>query len=182
MKSEREKMLSGELYDASDGELDEARVRARILCGRLGEVGDKERFGVVGELFGYETDCYVTPPFFCDYGVNIKVGSGVYFNFNCVVADVCEVSIGDRVLFGPAVQIYGAGHPLDAVERAGGLEFGKRVVIGDDVWVGGAAVICPGVTIGNRVVVGAGAVVTKDFGDDVVIAGNPARVIRRLAD
>lgn len=108
------------------------------------------------------------------------VGEKVFFNFNCVVLDVAEVKIGSRTLFGPNVQIYTATHPIDPVERTSGLEYAKPIRIGEDVWVGGSAVICPGVTIGNRCVIGAGSVVTKDIPDDVFAAGNPCRVIRSI--
>jgi maltose O-acetyltransferase len=123
---------------------------------------------------------WLQPPFFCDYGSNIHLGKKVFFNFNCVVLDVCEVRIGDRTMFGPAVQVYAATHPLDAAERSSGRELGKPVVIGADVWVGGGAVICPGVTIGDRAVIGAGAVVTRDVPAGVFAAGNPCRVIKTI--
>jgi maltose O-acetyltransferase len=125
-------------------------------------------------------DVFIQPPFHCDYGQNIHLGDKVYFNFNCVVLDVCEIRIGSYSLFGPSVQIYTATHPLDALERRG-KEFGKPVTIGSDVWVGGGAIICPGVTIGDRTVIGAGSVVTKDIPADVFAAGNPCRVIRQLS-
>lgn len=121
----------------------------------------------------------IQPPFHCDYGVNITLGARVFFNFNCVVLDVCRVTIGDYSMFGPAVQIYTATHPLDAATRRL-QEYGKPVVIGDDVWVGGGAIICPGVTVGSRSVIGAGSVVTRDVPDDVFAAGNPCRVIRAI--
>jgi len=121
-------------------------------------------------------------PFFCDYGTNIELGRKVFFNFNCVVLDVTPVRIGDHTLFGPEVLIYTATHPLDAEVRRAGLEFAKPVEIGADVWVGGGAIICPGVRIGARAVIGAGSVVTRDIPDDVFAAGNPCRVIRPLAE
>jgi maltose O-acetyltransferase len=117
------------------------------------------------------------PPFFCDYGANISLGKKCFFNFNCVVLDVCPVKIGEYTLFGPAVQIYTATHPMEAVLRRT-REFAKPITIGSDVWVGGGAIILPGVTIGSRVVIGAGSVVTRDIPDDVFAAGNPCRVIR----
>jgi maltose O-acetyltransferase len=126
------------------------------------------------------TDVWLEPPFYCDYGRNIALGRKVFFNFNCVILDVMAVRIGDRTLCGPAVQIYTAVHPLDAAERSRGLEFAKPVAIGSDVWIGGAAVICPGVTIGDRAVIGAGSVVTRDVPADVFAAGNPCRAIRTL--
>jgi maltose O-acetyltransferase len=124
------------------------------------------------------TGLWIQPPFYCDYGTNIKVGDKVFFNFNCVVLDVAQVTVGSRTLFGPNVQIYTATHPLDHAERATGLEYAKPITIGSDVWVGGNVVICPGVNIGDRSVIGAGSVVTNDIPADVIAAGNPCRVIR----
>ncbi|HVF80768.1 MAG TPA: sugar O-acetyltransferase, partial [Flavisolibacter sp.] len=123
---------------------------------------------------------WIEPPFYCDYGSNIKVGDNVFFNFNCVVLDVMQVVIGSNTMFGPAVQIYTAMHPMNWAQRAAGREYAKPVTIGANVWVGGGAVICPGVTIGNRCVIGAGSVVTKNIPDDVFAAGNPCRVIKEL--
>ena len=140
----------------------------------------EERGRIVSALFAQETDVWIQPPFFCDYGSNISLGKKVFFNFNCVVLDVMAVVIGNNVLFGPAVQIYAATHPIDAMERRRWLESARPVTIGSDVWVGGGAIICPGVTIGSRSVIGAGSVVTRDIPDDVFAAGNPCRVIRSL--
>jgi maltose O-acetyltransferase len=120
------------------------------------------------------------PPFYCDYGTNMKIGDKVFFNFNCVVLDVAQVSIGNRTLFGPNVQIYTATHPINFEERSSGVEFAKPISIGGDVWIGGSAVICPGVCIGARSVIGAGSVVTKDILSDVFAAGNPCKIIRHL--
>jgi maltose O-acetyltransferase len=159
--SEREKMLAGELYDPLDAEL--AARRGRDLCQAL--------FGQGGDTV------WMQPPFYCDYGTNIELGERVFFNFNCVVLDVCRVRIGGFTLFGPAVQIYTPLHPLDAGLRRQ-QEFGKPVDIGADVWVGGGAIILPGVTIGARAVIGAGSVVTRDVPAGMFAAGNPCRVIR----
>ena len=123
---------------------------------------------------------YIEPPFYCDYGYNIKLGHHVFMNFNCCILDVAEVTIGDHAMLGPNVQIYTATHPLEAKARNRGKEYAKPIRIGNNVWIGGNAVICPGVTIGNNVVIGAGAVVTKDFPDDVFIGGNPARIIKEI--
>ena len=183
MRTEREKMLAGELYDPLDAELAEARLRARDLLAVLN--GTRERDGLARlqmqtALFGSGGESvWLQPPFFCDYGTNIHLGEKVFFNFNCVVLDVCEVRIGARTLFGPAVQIYTATHPLDAELRKT-RELGKSVTIGSDVWVGGGAIILPGVTIGDRAVIGAGSVVTKDVPAGVIAAGNPCRVVRSL--
>jgi maltose O-acetyltransferase len=182
--NEKEKMLAGELYDPLDRQLSAERRRARDLCQALNETRDSEeaeRKRILNELFGYETDVWLQPPFYCDYGTNIILGEKVFFNFNCVVLDVMEVRIGSYVLFGPAVQIYSATHPLDAAKRRTGLECAKAVEIGSDVWVGGGAIICPGVKIGSRTVIGAGSVVTRDLPDDVFAAGNPCRVIREIS-
>lgn len=183
MKTEKQKMLAGELYQATDPELAAERQRARTLCRRLTEsigLGDEVRRSILSDLLGRDADAWIEPPFYCDYGANLHLGQRVFFNFNCVVLDVMPVTIGDRTLIGPAVQIYTALHPLDARERSTGLEYAKAVTIGADVWIGGGAIICPGVTIGDRTVIGAGAVVTADLPSDVVAVGNPARVVRSL--
>ena len=181
--TEREKMLAGEMYDPLDPELVAARGRARDLCQQLNatrEAEDAERRGILRNLFGTGGDTvWMQPPFYCDYGSNIELGERVFFNFNCVVLDVCRVRIGSFTLFGPAVQIYTPLHPLDAGLRRQ-QESGKPVEIGPDVWVGGGAIILPGVTIGARAVIGAGSVVTRDVPAGVFAAGNPCRVIRAI--
>jgi maltose O-acetyltransferase len=185
MRTERDKMLAGELYDPRDAELVAARARARDLCWDLNatrEADDALRRSILARLFGAGGDTvWMQPPFFCDYGVNIRLGQRVFFNFNCVVLDVCPVTIGDFTLFGPAVQIYSATHPFDAELRRK-QESGKPIAIGSDVWVGGGAIVCPGVTIGSRAVIGAGSVVTRDIPDGVFAAGSPCRVIRNIGD
>jgi maltose O-acetyltransferase len=185
MKTEKEKMLAGELYDALDPQLAQERQRCRDLCKLLNESREdqeEERRDILALLFGRATDAWIQPPFFCDYGSNIVLGSKVFFNFNCVVLDVMRVEIGSNVLFGPAVQIYTATHPVNATERRTGLEFARPISIGSDVWVGGGAIICPGTTIGDRSVIGAGSVVTRPVPADVFAAGNPCRVIRSLTE
>jgi maltose O-acetyltransferase len=178
-------MLAGELYDPLHTELVAARERARDLCWTLNATSESakdERRRLLVELFGAGGDsAWIQPPFFCDYGSNIELGERVFFNFNCVVLDVCRVRIGEYTKFGPAVQIYTAMHPLDAVARRG-KEFGRPVEIGSDVWVGGGAIICPGVSVGSRAVIGAGSVVTRDVPEGVFAAGNPCRVIRRIGE
>ena len=184
MKTEKERMLAGELYNALDSQLTRERNHCRALCRRLNassEEATEERRLILSELFGAPTDAWIQPPFYCDYGTNIRLGSKVYFNFNCVVLDVMPVVIGDHVLIGPAVQIYTATHPLDAVERRSGVESARPVTIGNDVWIGGGAILCPGVSIGDRSVIGAGSVVTRSIPADVVAAGNPCRVLRAIA-
>ena len=178
-------MISGELYDPMDPELVTLRARARDLCLTLNSSEEAEadlRRRVLVDLFGAGGDsAWIQPPFFCDYGANIRLGERVFFNFNCVVLDVCPVSIGSFTLFGPAVQIYTATHPMNAELRRS-REYAKPVSIGADVWVGGGAIILPGVTIGSRSVIGAGSVVTRDVADGVFAAGNPARVVREITD
>jgi maltose O-acetyltransferase len=183
LKTEREKMLAGDLYDPTDPELVAARVRARDLCQALNATREgeaEERRRIVRALFGAGGETvWMQPPFFCDYGANIELGERVFFNFNCVVLDVCPVRIGSFTQFGPGVQILTPLHPFEAALRRK-QEFGKPITIGDDVWVGGGALILPGVRVGSRTVIGAGSVVTRDVPDDVFAAGNPCRVIREI--
>ncbi len=184
-RTEREKMLAGELYDPFDPDLIAGRERARDLCQALNATRDaqhEERRRILRELFGRGGETvWMQPPFFCDYGTNIELGERVFFNFNCIVLDVCAVRIGDFSLFGPAVQIYTPMHPFNAELRRR-EEFGKPIDIGSDVWVGGGAIILPGVRIGSRAVIGAGSVVTRDVPDGVFAAGNPCRVIREITE
>jgi maltose O-acetyltransferase len=185
MASEKQKMLSGGLYDPTDPELVAGRRRARDLCQALNASPDSaeaERRRILTDLFAAGGDkVWMQPPFFCDYGSNIELGERVFFNFNCVVLDVCRVAIGSFTLFGPAVQLYTATHPMDAALRRK-QESGKPIEIGSDVWVGGGAIILPGVKIGSQSVVGAGSVVTKDIPAKVFAAGNPCRVIREITE
>ena len=185
MSSERDRMLAGELYDAFDSELVAARTKARDLCQALNATREDEvetRRSIVRRLFGAGGDtAWIQPPFFCDYGTNIELGERVFFNFNCVVLDVCPVRIGSYTLFGPAVQVYTPMHPMNAALRRD-REFGQPIDIGADVWVGGGAIILPGVRIGAGAVIGAGSVVTRDVPDGVFAAGNPCRVIREITE
>lgn len=180
--TEREKMLAGELYDPRDAELAHLRVIARDLCQKLNATPESDADGrrrILRDLVGAGGDSvWMQPPFSCDYGFNILLGEEVFFNFDCVVLDVCKVTIGSHSMFGPGVQIYSATHPMNAVQRRS-FELGRPVTIGEDVWVGGGALIMPGVKIGSRVVVGAGSVVTNDLPDDVVAAENPCRILRK---
>lgn len=186
MNTEKEKMLAGEPYNPMDPQLMAERRRARLLCKAFNDTRDDqsdERLRLLKELIPASGHgVWIEPPFFCDYGANITLGDQVFFNFNCVVLDVAPVHIGSRVLFGPAVQIYAATHPLSAAARRSWLEAGKPVAIGDDVWVGGGAIICPGARIGARSVIGAGSVVTGDVPEGVFAAGNPCRVMREIGD
>ena len=184
MKTEKQKMLAGELYNPQDKELSDDRLKARLLIKDLNDTREdqpEKRARILKELIpNAGADLWLQPPFYCDYGGNIKVNDNVFFNFNCVVLDVAQVTIGSRTLFGPNVQVYTATHPMNHKERASGLEYAKPIWIGADVWIGGSAVICPGVSIGDRSVIGAGSVVTKDIPADVFAAGNPCKVIRSL--
>ncbi|HET7275759.1 MAG TPA: sugar O-acetyltransferase [Longimicrobiaceae bacterium] len=185
MQTERQKMLAGELYDPMDPELVADRARARDLCQALNSTREgeqEERRHILREIFGAGGDSvWLQPPFYCDYGSNIQLGERVFFNFNCVVLDVCPISIGSFTLFGPAVQIYTPMHPFNAELRRQ-EEFGKPIEIGSDVWVGGGAIILPGVRIGSRAVIGAGSVVTRDVAEGVFAAGNPCREIREIME
>lgn len=184
MTSEKEKMLDGALYDPADPELVADRKRARELTRQYNETTlDEmtERQDLLDQLLGsIGDDCYIEPPFRCDYGYNIHVGAEFYANFDCVILDVCRVDIGRYCLLGPDVHIYTATHPLAASDRVRGPEYGKPVTIGDAVWIGGQAVINPGVTIGDNAVVASGAVVTEDVPANVVVQGNPATVVKEL--
>lgn len=186
MKTEKEKMLDGELYDPLDQQLTDERTKTRLLVKALNDSREddtEERTRILKELIPRAgIGLWMQPPFYCDYGSNMIVGEKVFFNFNCVVLDVTYVTIGSRTLFGPNVQIYTATHPVEYRERASGLEFAKPINIGEDVWVGGSAIICPGVNIGDRSIIGAGSVVTRDIPADVFAAGNPCKVIRSLSD
>lgn len=180
--TEKEKMLSGLLYDAGDPQLVHERMKARNLLQKINLYSENRREEINElclELFGSAgEDFFIQPPFYCDYGYNISVGNKVYFNFNCCILDVMPVKMGNNILLGPNVQIYTATHPMQAQDRASGLEAAKPITIGNDAWIGGSAIINPGVTIGNGVVIGAGAVVTKNIPDNVFAAGNPAKVIK----
>ncbi len=186
MVTEKEKMLAGEMYNAADPQLADERRRARDLCKSLNDSHDNElelRSQIFRNLFGSTgADVSIEPPFYCDYGSNIFLGNKVYFNFNCIILDPAAVMIGSNVLVGPAVQIYTATHPMRASERSKYLEFARPVNIGSDVWIGGGAIICPGVHIGSRSVIGAGSVVAQEIPADVFAAGNPCRIIRQIDD
>jgi maltose O-acetyltransferase len=177
-KTEKQKMLAGELY-RPDEELGAEQAAAKAWMVRYNAAlasPVSERHALLRERLGrVGKDAVIRPPFHCDYGYNISLGDGVFLNFNCVILDVVEVTIGDRTQIGPATQIYAADHPRDAETRRTGLEFGRPVRIGSDVWIGGGAIILPGVTIRDGAVIGAGSVVTRDVGPGVTVAGNPAR-------
>ncbi|WP_273126775.1 maltose acetyltransferase domain-containing protein [Bacillus weihaiensis] len=184
MKSEKQKMVDGELYVAADPKLVKDRMQARKLTRQFNQTEETEetvREELLKTLLGSTgKNLYIEPTFRCDYGFNIHVGENFYANFDCVFLDVCKITIGDNCMVAPGVHIYTATHPLDPIERNSGKEYGIPVKIGDNVWIGGKAVINPGVSLGNNIVVASGAVVTKSFPSNVVIGGNPARVIKEL--
>jgi len=177
--SERQKMISGQSYNPGDPELQADQTAAKHWMARYNaslaaSPADRrdllrQKLGEVGE------GAVIRPPFHCDYGYNIRLGRNVFLNFNCIILDVCEVEIGDLSQIGPGVQILTADHPRDPDERARGLEFGKPVRIGRNVWIGGGAILLPGVIIGDDAVIGAGSVVTRDVPAGATVMGNPAR-------
>ncbi len=182
--TEREKMLAGQLYLASDPELAAARRRARALTRQYNDTAEEdeaERFRLLQELLGsVGAGTFIELPFRCDYGTYITVGERFYANFGCVILDCAPVRIGDDVMFGPSVHVYAAGHPVEAATRIAGPEYSAPVTVGDRVWIGGGSILCPGVTIGENTTIGAGSVVTRDIPANVVAVGNPCRVLRTL--
>lgn len=179
-RSEKDKMLGGELYRANALELVEDRAATAAWLARYNATAAgnaeqlrailKERLAEIGD------GAVVRQPFYCDYGYNIRIGAGAFLNFNCVILDVVSVVIGEGTQIGPAVQIYAAGHPRDPAARRAGLELGRPVRIGRNVWIGGGAILLPGVTIGDDAIIGAGSVVTRDVPAGVTVVGNPARI------
>jgi len=180
-RTEKQKMVAGDLYSAADSELQaEAQATGTWLAEYNGAAGLspevrhrllEKRLGFIGQ------GVVVRPPFYCDYGFNIRIGRSAFLNFNCVILDICEVKIGEGTQIGPGVQIYAADHPRDPAQRRAGLELGRPVHIGENVWIGGGAIILPGVTIGQDAIVGAGAVVTRDVPSSATVVGNPARQV-----
>lgn len=181
--TEKEKMLAGQLYRSADPELRQMRRDARLKMAQFhAELDDKKRSELLRSWFGGTGEnIFIEPRFCCDYGSNIYVGENFYANFNCTFLDVCEIRIGDHAMLGPNVQLLTPLHPLNPIERQSGQEYGAPITIGDNFWAGGGAIILPGVTLGDNVVVGAGSVVTKSFGDNVLLAGNPARVVKTIS-
>ncbi|MCB9497450.1 MAG: sugar O-acetyltransferase [Fibrobacteria bacterium] len=180
--TELDKMLSGEPYDPRDPELVALRRKARLATEEFNRTSTddyEKRVDLIKRLFGSTGDSvFIEPSFRCDYGRNIHVGENFYANFDCVILDCAEVRIGKNCMLAPQVGLYTATHSLDPVQRNSGTEMARPIVIGDNCWIGGHATINPGVTLGDNVIVASGAVVTKSFGDNVVIGGVPARVIR----
>jgi len=185
MSTEKEKMIAGELYLSSDKQLVEERLQCRKVIKKFNDAEPEEiekRTEICKNLFKhFGEDAYIEPPFHCDYGYNISMGNRSYMNFDTIVLDVCEVKIGEDTLFGPGCRIITATHPLDYKSRKfGGRELGKPVTIGNDCFIGANVTILPGITIGDRVVIGAGSVVTKNVESDTVVCGNPAKVLKKL--
>lgn len=179
-KTEKEKMLAGERYNLLDPELEVDRQKAKELLRRFnrtdveseGQVILQQMLGAIGQ------NSIIWHPFYCSYGRNTYLGDHVFINYMCTILDNNEVRIGNHVMIGPAVQIYTAAHDLQAETRIQGWEVAKPIVIEENVWIGGGAILLPGVTIGRNAVVGAGAVVSRNVAANTVVAGNPARVIR----
>jgi len=183
-KTEKEIMLEGGMYLPEDPELVAERNTARLLFQQYNTTTDndsEQRQSILKQLLGSNAESVkIEPPFYCDYGYNILLGKNCFFNFDCVILDVCRVYIGDNLMAAPKVQIYTATHPLEATLRNSGRELGEEVKIGNNVWLGGGCIICPGVTIGDNTTIGAGSVVTRDIPSNVFAAGNPCKVIKTI--
>ncbi len=182
--TEREKALSGQLYSPSDPELRRLHLRVKKLFGKYNKIdpsNEKKLGKLIKKIFGKTGErIHVQPPFYCDYGINISVGENFFANYGCIILDVNRVTIGKNCMLAPNVALYSATHPTRAEERYNGVELGLPITIGDNCWIGGGAIINPGVTLGDNVVVASGSVVTKSFGDNVIIGGNPAKIIKEL--
>jgi maltose O-acetyltransferase len=182
----KERMLRGELYLADDPELAADSARAQALLDRYNltlYTERDERDRLLRELLGEVGEgVVVKPPFRCDYGLHVAIGAQTFVNYGCVMLDVVPIRIGAACQIASNVQLLAATHPLDPTPRREGWEYGRPITIGDNVWLGGGVIVCPGVTIGDDTVVGAGAVVTRDLPAGVVAVGNPARVLRDLGD
>lgn len=181
-KTEKEKMLAGQLYNCLAPELAQIRQDTQSLMRQYnGTSGADDRRAILKKLLGkVGRNSMIEPPFYCSYGQNIYLGDHVYLNFGCTILDNNQVRIGDHVMVGPSVQFYTAAHPLEAAIRIKGFETAKKIIIEENVWIGGGAIILPGITVGTNAVIGAGAVVTREVPPNTVVAGNPARIIREL--
>ena len=183
-QSEMEKMIAGQYYNPADPELMAKRSVAREITQKLQDLPYDNWVGkrnIYRSFFGATgQELFIEQPFICDYGFNIYWGDQVYVNFGCIFLDSAPIHIGCRVLIAPSVQFFTATHPIDYKLRNSGLEYGKSITIGDDVWLGGGSIINPGVTVGDRSVIGSGSVVTGDIPSDVVAVGNPARILRSI--
>ena len=186
MRSQKERMLSGDLYIADDPELAKDFHKAkRLLCeyNQTTEYQEADRQAILKDLFKQSgKKIHIEPPFHTDYGCNTVIGENFYSNYDCIILDIANVKIGDNVMFGPRVGLYTAGHPIDAVIRNEHYEYGKPITIGNNVWVGGNVVFNPGVTVGDNVVIGSGSIVTKDIPSSVIAIGNPCKVLRKIND
>ncbi|WP_368790832.1 sugar O-acetyltransferase [Companilactobacillus farciminis] len=186
MRSQKDRMLSGDLYIADDPELAKDFHKAKRLLreyNQTTEYQEADRKKILDDLFKQSGQkIHIEPPFHTDYGCNTVIGENFYSNYDCIILDIANVKIGDNVMFGPRVGLYTAGHPIDAVIRNEYYEYGKPITIGNNVWVGGNVVVNPGVTIGDNVVIGSGAVVTKDIPSNVIAVGNPCKVLREIND
>ena len=184
--TEKELMLSEHLYSSKDSVLLSEFNYAKRLIQLINSTTEKQseyRLSLFRQLFKkMGENSWIEPPFHCDYGYNISIGQNFYANYDCIILDACNVTIGNNVFLGPRVNIYTAGHPIDSTIRNLQLEYGKKVSIGNDVWIGGTTVINPGVTIGNNVVIGSGSVVTKNIPSGVIAAGNPCKVLRSITE
>lgn len=179
-----ERRDKGMAYTVDDDVVKELK-KCRSLLRKLNDTHStnvKKITRIAKKLFGKSENVFIEPPFFCDYGFNIETGKNFYANFNCTLLDVAKIRFGDNCMLGPNVSVYTAGHPLHPVTRNSKYEYGKEVIVGDNVWIGGSSVVCPGVRIGNNVVIGAGSVVTKDIPDYSVAVGNPCKIIRKITE
>ncbi len=180
--TEKEKMICGELYDAGDKELVNERKRARQILAKINKNCEKVKIDELRKLIpSADETTGVQAPFYCDYGYNIQIGKNFYVNFNAIFLDVCPIKIGDNCMFGPNVQLYTATHPINPIERNSGYEYGKPITIGNNVWIGGGAIVYPGVSIGDNSIIAAGAVIVKDVPNNVIVGGNPAKVIKEIS-
>ncbi len=184
--TEKEKMIKGLLYNPADDTLIEDRKNAHDLMHIFNNIIPSDIQTIKSTLEkllpNANSNAYINQPFYCDYGYNIEIGKNFFANYNCTILDVSKVTIGDNVMFAPNVSIYTASHPIHFENRNSGYEFGAEVVIGNNVWIGGNSVVLPGVTVGDNVVIGAGSVVTKNFPENCVIGGNPAKIIRKITE
>lgn len=181
--SEKLKMLNGEMYNPLDDELIKERVKCKLLCQKYNSIkynDIKKRIKILKQIIKTKENFFIEQPFICDYGYNIELGENFYSNHNLIILDCAKVTFGDNVLIGPNCSFYTAEHPIDAETRNTLLEFAKPIKIGNNVWIGGGVNILSGVTVGNNVVIGAGAVVAKDIPDNCVVAGVPAKIIKRV--
>lgn len=184
--TEKELMLSGQLYNAGDVELFKERLQAKKLIRLFNSASDEQidyRLDIIKKLFKKTgNNVYIEPPFRCDYGYNIVVGNNFYANYDCIILDVCDIIIGDNVFFAPRVCLFSASHPVDAAIRNSQLEYGQPITIGNNVWIGGGTIVNPGVKIGDNSIIGSGSVVTKNIPPNVIAAGNPCRILRKITN